>query len=39
VCEKIVELIVARRKIRTGSRRYVLIVRDHHQLRIEFREF
>ena len=41
VCETIVDLIEAispRLKTRTGRRSYVLIVRDHHQLRIELRE-
>ena len=41
VCHTIVDLIEAispRLKTRTGRRRYVVIVRDHHQLRIELRE-
>jgi hypothetical protein len=41
VCEMIVDLIDAishRRKMRTDRRRYIAIVRDHHQLRIELRE-
>jgi hypothetical protein len=41
VCDTIVDLIKAispRLKTRTGRRRYVVIVRDHHQLRIELRE-
>ena len=41
VCETIVDLIEAispRLKTRTGRRPYVVIVRDHHQLRIELRE-
>jgi hypothetical protein len=41
VCGTILDLIEAishRRKTRTGLRRYVVIVRDHHQLRIELRE-
>jgi hypothetical protein len=41
VCETIVDLIEAispRLKTRTGCRPYVLIVRDHYQLRIELRE-
>jgi hypothetical protein len=41
VCETIVDLIEAisaRRKTTTGRPRYVVIVRDHHQLRIELRE-
>ena len=38
VCETIVDLIAAishRRKMRTGCRPYIVIVRDHHHLRIE----
>ena len=41
VCETIADLIEAispRLKTRTGRRPYVLIVRDHHQLRFELRE-
>ena len=41
VCETIADLIGAispRVKTRTGRRPYVLIVRDHHQLRFELRE-
>jgi hypothetical protein len=41
VCETIVDLIEAicpRLKTRSGRRPYVLIVRDHSQLRIELRE-
>jgi hypothetical protein len=41
VCETIVDLIEAisrRRKTRTGRRQYIVIVREHHQLRIELRE-
>ena len=41
VCKAIVDLIEAispRLKTRTGRRPYVVIVRDHHQLRIELRE-
>jgi hypothetical protein len=41
VCETIVDLIEAispRLKTRTGRRPYVVIVRDHHQLRIELHE-
>jgi hypothetical protein len=41
VCETIVDLIEAispHLKTRTGRRPYVVIVRDHHQLRIELRE-
>ena len=33
-----IEAISPRLKTRTGRRRYVVIVRDHHQLRIELRE-
>ena len=42
VCETIVDLIEAifpRLKTRTGRRPYVLIVREHNQLRLELREF
>ena len=40
VCETIVDLIeaISPLKTRTGRRRCVVIVRDHHQLRIELRE-
>ena len=41
VWETIVDLIEAishRRKMRTGRRPYIVIVRDHHQLRIESHE-
>jgi len=41
VCKAIVDLIEAispRLKPTTGRRPYVVIVRDHHQLRIELRE-
>ena len=41
VCETIADLIEAispRLKTRTGRRTYVVIVRDHHQLRFELRE-
>jgi len=41
VCETIADLIEAispRLKTRTRRRPYVLIVRDHHQLRFELRE-
>ena len=41
VCEMIADLIEAispRLKTRTGRRPYILIVRDHHQLRFELRE-
>jgi hypothetical protein len=41
VCETIADLIEAispRLKTRTGRRPYVVIVRDHHQLRFELRE-
>jgi hypothetical protein len=40
VCETLVDLIdaIPRRKTRTGRRPYIVIVRDHHQLRIELRE-
>jgi hypothetical protein len=40
VCETIVDLIEAlspRLKTRVGTRPYIVIVRDHHQLRIELR--
>jgi hypothetical protein len=38
VCETIADLISPRLKTRTGRRPYVVIVRDHHQLRFELRE-
>jgi hypothetical protein len=41
VCETIadwIESLPPRSKTRTGRRPYVLIVRDHNQLRIELRE-
>jgi hypothetical protein len=41
VCETIVDLIDAispRLKTRTGRRPYIVIVRDHHHLRMELRE-
>jgi hypothetical protein len=41
VCETIADLIETispRLKTRTGRRPYILIVRDHHQLRFELRE-
>jgi hypothetical protein len=41
VCETIADLIEAvspRLKTRTGRRPYIVIVRDHHQLRIELRD-
>ena len=41
VCKAIVDLIEAispRRKTRTGRRPYIVIARDHHQLRIELHE-
>ena len=41
VCETIADLIEAispRLKTRTGRRPYVVIVRDHYQLRFELRE-
>ena len=41
VCKAVVDLIEAispRLNRRTGRRPYVVIVRDHHQLRIELRE-
>jgi hypothetical protein len=41
VCQAIADLIEAispRLKTRTGRRQYVVIVRDHHQLRIELRQ-
>jgi hypothetical protein len=41
VCETMVDLIEAnsrRRKTGTGRRPYIVIVREHHQLRIELRE-
>ena len=41
VCKAILDLIEAispRLKTRTGRRPYIVIVRDHHQLRIELRE-
>jgi hypothetical protein len=34
----LIEAISPRLKTGTGRRRYVVIVRDHHQLRIELRE-
>jgi hypothetical protein len=41
VCKAVVDLIEAisrRWKTRTSRRQYVVIVRDHHQLRVELRE-
>jgi hypothetical protein len=40
VCQAIVDLIetISRLKRRTGRGSYIVIVRDHHQLRIELRD-
>jgi hypothetical protein len=40
VCETmdLIKAISPRRKTRTGRRPYIVIVRDHHQLRIELHE-